>query len=131
MNEDDILDHWNSPVAKGPLTFKPTHHGEAVNTGCGDVLTIDFRLVAGSMDSVGFNGKGCVLSQAGASMLVEWLAENRPGEDWLTAFRGLSVKALQEFMRTFYGGDPIPVRWACCLLPARALSNVKPLTVVE
>lgn len=131
MDEDTLMDHWRSPVAKGRPTFTPTHSGQALNAGCGDVLSLDFRMVDGRMVSAAFDGKGCVLSQAGGSLLVEWLNESQPTEEWLQAFRGLSLKAQQEFMTTFYGDAPIPVRWGCCLLPARALLDAKPVTVVE
>jgi len=131
MDQDKVMDHWSNPVNKGPLAGA-THAGFAVNPGCGDTLRIDFRLVTGIMEAVGFDGKGCVMSLAGGSMLVEWLQEQKVREDWLlTMPKLLTPDEEQSIVKTIYGGLPIPVRWGCAFLPLRALQNVKPLTMVE
>jgi NifU-like protein involved in Fe-S cluster formation len=132
MNEDKIMDHWQSPVGKGLGRFAPTHSGFAENPGCGDTIRIDIRMVDGKMECVAFDGKGCVLSQAGGSMLAEWLAYNPQCIDLVLGMDKIFVQeSRMKFVEALYGGRPIPVRWGCCLLPLKALLNAEPVAVVE
>lgn len=122
MNEELVIDHWQNPVGKGPLPGA-THSGFAINPGCGDTLRLDFRLVDGIMEGAGFDGKGCVMSLAGGSLLVEWLREQRPTAEWLVSRKLLTPDEMREVVRTLYGGLPIPVRMGCVMLPLLALQN--------
>jgi NifU-like protein involved in Fe-S cluster formation len=128
MDEDRIMDHWSNPINKG-LTFMPTHSGAALNPGCGDTLRLDFRAVSGIMEGIGFDGKGCVMSMAGGSLLVEWLLKTEQrSEEWiLDAPKAWTPEEMRTLVKTLYGGLPIPVRIGCVMLPILALRNVQSL----
>lgn len=68
---DIILDHYRDPRNKGHLDH-PDKIGDVTNTTCGDKLTLELKLDdAGKVASVAFNGQGCAVSQASASLVTE------------------------------------------------------------
>lgn len=72
---ENLLDHYESPRNKGPMgDADVTLPGG--NPGCGDVVTIYLKLdPAGErVERVTFEGQGCTISQAAASMLTEMVA---------------------------------------------------------
>ncbi|MEW5958029.1 MAG: iron-sulfur cluster assembly scaffold protein [Chloroflexota bacterium] len=75
MNRQDYIDrfleHYESPRHYGPLArAKVIVKGH--NPACGDEVTIYLKVGKGEIaEQVQFEGKGCAISQAGASMLLE------------------------------------------------------------
>jgi nitrogen fixation NifU-like protein len=68
-----ILDHYRNPRNFGHLEH-PTASAEDLNPLCGDKIHMDLSVGAdGKIDDVRFEGKGCAISQASASMLTESL----------------------------------------------------------
>ncbi len=68
-----ILDHYRNPRNFGRLE-SPTATAEDVNPLCGDTVTVDLHVGDdGRVDEVSFTGKGCAISQASTSMLLETL----------------------------------------------------------
>lgn len=67
---DFILDHYRNPRNFGEIS-KPDFENKEKNMLCGDVVEISGKLKAGKIDDVKFAGKGCVISQASASILME------------------------------------------------------------
>jgi nitrogen fixation NifU-like protein len=68
-----ILDHYRNPRNFGHLEH-PTASAEDLNPLCGDKIHMDLSVGAdGKIDDVKFDGKGCAISQASASMLTESL----------------------------------------------------------
>lgn len=65
-----LLDHYESPRHFGALAeADAVAHGE--NPGCGDVITIYLRVNGdGIAEQVQFEGEGCTISLAAASMLM-------------------------------------------------------------
>jgi SUF system NifU family Fe-S assembly protein len=63
-----ILDHYRRPRNKGPLEGA-THTLTLNNPLCGDVIDLMLRLEGDRIDEVHFEGKGCSISQASASMM--------------------------------------------------------------
>ena len=70
MIQDEILDHYKFPRHRCTLTH-PTFSVELVNQSCGDRIIVAARIEGGRIRECGFQGEGCVLSQASASMLME------------------------------------------------------------
>jgi len=71
MYQDNILDHYENPFHRGTLEH-PTFEIRDLNPLCGDEVCIQARLDdEGRLASVRFEGKGCVISLAAASMLME------------------------------------------------------------
>ena len=68
---DQILDHYENPRHYGTLE-QPSFTEEGVNPGCGDVVRISARLDGDQrITEIAFEGEGCTISQAAASMLME------------------------------------------------------------
>jgi len=64
-----ILDHSKNPVGRHPLA-SPTASSHQVNPTCGDEVTLDIEVREGVIAAVGWQGHGCSISQASASLLA-------------------------------------------------------------
>jgi nitrogen fixation NifU-like protein len=74
LYQDVILDHSKHPRHFGPLP-EATHHAEGYNPLCGDRVTINLILDANDkIADIKFEGKGCAISQASASMMTDMVA---------------------------------------------------------
>lgn len=68
---DFILDHYEHPRHPGRLE-QPDLVLQGGNPGCGDVVTYTLRLDADErICAVAFEGAGCTISQAAASLMTE------------------------------------------------------------
>jgi len=71
LYEDVILDHNRNP-RNYPKTFAgANHHAHGFNLLCGDEFTIHLRVEDGVIKDVGFEGAGCAISTASASLMTE------------------------------------------------------------
>ncbi|KRL14252.1 MAG: Fe-S cluster assembly sulfur transfer protein SufU [Schleiferilactobacillus perolens] len=80
MNEDQlrmlyrqvILDHSQHPHHHGTLS-DGSHEQQLENPTCGDVITVQVRLGEDGthIQDIAFNGSGCTISQASASMMTD------------------------------------------------------------
>ncbi len=65
-----ILDHYRNPRHKHAVV--PADRTISANNPlCGDEIDLSVRLDGGAVGAVGFEGRGCSISQASASMLCE------------------------------------------------------------
>ena len=79
---DLILDHFENPRHRGVLE-QPMLDATGVNPGCGDVVRITAQLDAeGRITEIAFDGEGCTISQASASLFTE-LALGQPLQEVL------------------------------------------------
>jgi nitrogen fixation NifU-like protein len=69
LYQEVILDHGRRPRNYGPLEGA-THHAEGLNPLCGDHLTVHARLVDGKVADIHFEGSGCAISKASASVMT-------------------------------------------------------------
>jgi nitrogen fixation NifU-like protein len=75
-----ILDHYKHPHNHGSLD-NADMEAHDLNPLCGDELTFQLGLDAeGKVDQVAFDGHGCAISQASASMLSDELKGKTPQE---------------------------------------------------
>ena len=65
-----ILDHYKKPRNYGELE-DATASAEGVNPLCGDHITVRVRVREGAIDAVAFEGNGCAISKASASLMTE------------------------------------------------------------
>ncbi|MGB9986921.1 iron-sulfur cluster assembly scaffold protein [Salarchaeum japonicum] len=70
MYRQQILDHYKNPRNYGELP-DPTFTHEGYNPSCGDEIEFDVELAddGETIESVAWDGDGCAISQASASML--------------------------------------------------------------
>jgi len=110
--KENILDHYRHPRHAGTLE-EPTHTHESHNPLCGDVIRIDLHVNEDDIvDKVAFEGKGCAISQASASMLAEMI-EGKPLDD----VKNISKEEILEMLGIEIG----PVRMKCALLSLKTL----------
>ncbi len=112
--QDHILDHYEDPFHRGHLG-DATHSHEDKNPLCGDVVRIELAVDGdGKIRNLYFDGQGCVISQASASMLLEEMF-------------GKTVDDVKDFsaeeMLALYGPRLTPNRQKCCLLSWRVLQE--------
>jgi nitrogen fixation NifU-like protein len=65
-----ILEHYKEPHNKGDMEH-PDRFAAYANPFCGDRLQMGVRLEGDRVVDVRFNGTGCAISQASASMLTD------------------------------------------------------------
>jgi nitrogen fixation NifU-like protein len=70
LYRDVILDHNRKPRNFGRLDPADAH-ADGHNPLCGDRLTVSLRLSGDRIEDVRFDGKGCAISTASASMMTE------------------------------------------------------------
>ena len=70
LYRDVILDHNRNPRNFGPL--EPANAvAEGFNPLCGDRLTLRLRLAGDTIEDIRFEGEGCAISTASASLMTE------------------------------------------------------------
>ncbi len=102
-----ILDHYKNPRNHGLL--EPSDAlAEGQNPLCGDEVTVSVRIGADDrIEEVGFEGRGCAISQAATSMLTD-LVKGRTAEE---------VAAMPKDELLDELGIPLtPVRLKCAIL---------------
>ena len=114
LYQEHILDHYEDPFHRGHLPTA-THAHEENNPLCGDVVRIELQLDdGGQIKDCFFDGQGCVISQASASMLLEKMY-------------GHTVDDVKQFsaedMLKLYGARLTPNRQKCCLLSWKVLQS--------
>ena len=113
MYREVILDHYKHPHNAGTLEHPDVSH-EDNNPLCGDRIRIDLHVESGIITDVRFQGSGCAISQASASLLTDELKGKS-----LDEARAISKDELLDLI-----GIPLdrnPVRIKCALLPLKAL----------
>jgi len=70
MYQEELMDHFKYPRNRKKIT-KPDFSAGELNPSCGDQISIEGTIIDQKIADLGFNGKGCVISQAAASMLTE------------------------------------------------------------
>jgi nitrogen fixation protein NifU and related proteins len=103
-----ILDHYKNPHNYG-LLAEPHAHAEGQNPLCGDEVAVSIRFAADeeTIEAIGFEGRGCAISQAATSMLTD-LVKGKTA----TQVASLPKEELLEEL-----GIPLtPVRLKCAIL---------------
>ncbi len=136
LYKEVILDHYKSPRNKRDVPGAELSCSKN-NPLCGDEITIHAHLTDGRVADVAFEGRGCSISQASASMLTEAVM-GKPVEDaekLAAEFRSMMEGKLdpdeEEFgdLVALKGVVKYPVRIKCAVLAwdvlQEALSGAK------
>jgi nitrogen fixation protein NifU and related proteins len=83
LYDDHILDHYESPYHRGHLAA-PTIAHEDENPLCGDQVRLEILVENDRVKEAWFDGHGCAISQAAASILMKEI-------------EGKSLEELREF----------------------------------
>jgi len=79
LYRDVILDHNRRPRNFGPLEAAQAM-AEGVNPLCGDRLTLRLNLADDRIENIRFEGQGCAISTASASLMTEAVKGKTRGE---------------------------------------------------
>ena len=133
LYQEVILDHSRHPRHFGALD-NATHKAEGFNPLCGDKVTVMLALdEAGRVADIKFQGKGCAISQASASMMTEMLAGRTLAEaqklmdGFLHLVKGEEVSDLppddREYLDVMSGLSEFPMRVKCATLAWHTFKN--------
>ncbi|HEV8335852.1 MAG TPA: SUF system NifU family Fe-S cluster assembly protein [Candidatus Polarisedimenticolia bacterium] len=128
LYQEVILDHSRSPrnFRKIPSA---NHSAEGFNPLCGDRITVFLTLRNGKVEDVSFQGSGCAISTASASMMTEKLKGKTPEEakaifesfhSLITGRQDSSGADLGK-LAVFSGVSEFPIRIKCAALAWHAL----------
>ena len=111
---EEIISHYEHPHNKGRMdNASVSLHRD--NPTCGDEMTIYLSVdKAGKVNDVKFEGSGCAISMASASMMTDFVKGKT-----LDEIEKLGVKELVELI----GIDPGPARLKCATLSLRAIKE--------
>ena len=79
LYQEVILDHNRRPRNFGTLEGA-SHHAEGYNPLCGDRLSLFLRVDDGVIGDVRFQGSGCAISKASASLMTDSIKGRGIGE---------------------------------------------------
>jgi nitrogen fixation protein NifU and related proteins len=116
-----ILDHNKRPRNRGKL---PTANrvGSGDNPTCGDQCTVYLRMEGEQIAEISFEGSGCAISQASASLMTTQLKGKTPAEAFETFQRFNEIvktgNTPEEFdeLAAFAGVHAYPARIKCATL---------------
>ena len=106
-----IIDHYKHPRRKGTLDDANVQRYES-NPFCGDEVTIYLKTAEDVVVDAAFEGRGCAISQASASMIMEEIVGQPVAE-----LKGWGKQEMLDLLGIEIG----PVRLKCALLPLKAL----------
>lgn len=110
---EEIISHYEHPHNKGKMENSDADFSDD-NPLCGDVLTMHVRVKDGKISDISFEGTGCAISQASASMMTDFVKGMK-----LDEVRKVGYEKLKEII----GIDPGPARMNCATLCLKTLAG--------
>ncbi|HCM90747.1 MULTISPECIES: Fe-S cluster assembly sulfur transfer protein SufU [Vagococcus] len=125
-----ILDHTNHPHNKGSLN-EATSQIELNNPTCGDVIQLQLQIEDGIIQEVKFDGHGCSISMASASMMTMAIKGKTEKEaieivgNFLELVQGEKIENEKQLgdARMLSGVAKFPARIKCATLAWKALER--------
>lgn len=133
LYQEMILDHARHPRHYGTLEGA-SHKADGFNPLCGDKVTVYLKLDAdGRVGDIAFEGKGCAISQASASMMADLLKGRDKAdaeklmEGFLSLVKGGAATGLseddRESLEAMGGISAFPMRVKCATLAWHTFRN--------
>lgn len=130
LYQEVILDHNKKPRNFGHLD-QPDHEAEGDNPLCGDRYTVSVRVDdSGVIEEIAFEGDGCAISKAAASMMTQHVEGGsvEEAESLIDAFRELLTGERSgedddrlRHLKVFQSVSSRPERIKCAVLPWHTL----------
>lgn len=124
LYQEVILDHGRRPRNFGPLP-DATAHADGNNPLCGDRLTVHVKQDGETIERIGFEGAGCAICMASASIMTETLSGRTRQEcdrkfehfhSLVTGCADLAADDDDEKLQVFAGVSEYPMRVKCATL---------------
>ncbi|HLD18799.1 MAG TPA: SUF system NifU family Fe-S cluster assembly protein [Candidatus Nanoarchaeia archaeon] len=113
LYQQNILDYYKHPRNKGKVS-NPDIKFRELNPLCGDEIEVTIKLEGNKIKQILFQGSGCAISQAAASMMTEH-------------FEGKTIEEAKNFskdeMLRMLGIPFSPARLRCALLGIRVMKE--------
>ena len=109
-----ILDHNKTPRNYGHLDSESARHAKGHNPLCGDQVTVWLELEGDVVKEVRFEGQGCAISRASASLMT-------------VAVKGKTVAEVERLFSDFHGlvtGEASPETEAALPVRLKVFANV-------
>lgn len=110
---ENIADHYHNPSNKGTMGDASISHRE-LNPLCGDELTLFLKVESGKIIDAKFSGRGCVMSQASADILLDEIKGKS-----LSEIKKMNKDQLLDLLGIRVG----PLKIRCALLSFETLKN--------
>ena len=124
LYQEILLEHNSKP-----RNFKSLEDANQISEGynplCGDQITLALKVVDGVIDDVGFQGSGCAISRASASMMTQSIKGQsvEQAEHIFDAFHHMITEPEGEIdletlgdLETLSGVNEYPTRIKCAIL---------------
>lgn len=114
LYNDEIMDHYRNPRNFGCQGVPSNVSSDMHNPSCGDKIIVHAQVTDDTLRDICFEGYGCALSTASASMLTEYV-------------KGKTIKEIAKIdahlVVQLLGIEVTPVRLKCALLPLEAIQE--------
>lgn len=128
LYQEVILDHNRKPRNYGRIEGA-NRHAEGHNPLCGDHVKLSLNVEGDTIESVAFEGEGCAICKASASMMTGAVKGKRvfEAEALVEAFRGMATGSVDPEsgplgrLKVFAGVRDLPSRVKCAILPWHTL----------
>ena len=124
LYQEILLEH-NSKPRNFKVLEDANQSAEGYNPLCGDQITLSVKVVDGVIDDVGFQGRGCAISRASASMMTQSIKGQSVDQAELIfdAFHHMMTEPEDEVdldtlgdLETLSGVNEYPTRIKCAIL---------------
>lgn len=131
LYQEILLGHYRSPRHRGTLP-PPRRAARVRNPSCGDEVTIHLRLAGDRVEAIRFEGEGCSISQASASMMTATLEGRTVQEaravaarfvDLLQGDQGAAADPILGDLRALAEVARFPIRVRCARLAFEAFEE--------
>lgn len=113
LYQEEILEHYKHPHNHGTIEDADVTQ-EELNPTCGDQLTFYLKFDGDTVADIKFNGQGCAISQASASMLTDEIMGLTKAE---------VAQLTKEDVIDLLGIELGPTRLKCALLSLQGISK--------
>ena len=124
LYQEILLEH-NSKPRNFRKVEEANQTADGYNPLCGDQITLYLKVVDGVIDDVGFQGSGCAISRASASMMTQSIKGQslEKAEEIFDAFHHMIIEPGGELdldilgdLETLSGINEFPTRIKCAIL---------------
>lgn len=114
LYQQEIMEEYQNSRFRRSID-NPDIKGYMINPSCGDAVTFELKLVNDKVSEVGFQGSGCVISQAAASLMSGYILDKK-----LQDIKNMTPEDVLKLVKIPLG----PTRLRCALLSLQALQII-------